>query len=76
MRLRDGCDDIGRAAAGGNQTDRRLFGCARISERHVAGAAFVLRVNETHVRPLGDGIADGERRVSEHAENILHASRA
>jgi hypothetical protein len=33
----------------------------------------VLRIDKTHVRPLGDGVADGERSVSEHAKNILDA---
>ena len=74
MSLGDGSDDIGRAAAGGNQANCRFLGCARVAERHIARAAFVLRIDEAHVRPFRYGIADRERRVSEHAENILDAS--
>ena len=74
VRLRDGGDDIGRAAAGGDQANRRLFGRARVAERHVAGAAFMLRVDEVHMRAFGDGVADRKRSMGEHAENMAHAS--
>jgi len=58
VSLRDGSDDIGRAAAGGNQTNRGLLRRASMAERHIPRAALVLRVDKAHVRPLGDGIAD------------------
>jgi hypothetical protein len=65
--------DIGRAAAA-KPNRRRVFGRAGIAQRHVTGATFVLRVDELHVRPPGDGVADGERRVREYAEDFLYAS--
>ena len=52
----------------------RFFRHARIAERHVAGAAFMLRIDEFHMRPFGDGIADRKRSVRQDAEDILHAS--
>ena len=74
MSLGDGGHDIGRAAAGRNQANRGFLGRTRVAKRHIARAAFVLRIDEAHVRPFRYRIADRERRVSKHAENILDAS--
>ena len=74
MRLGDCGDDVGRAATGRNQTYPRFFRHARIAERHVAGAAFMLRVDEFHMRPFGDGVADRKRSVRQDAKDVLHAS--
>jgi hypothetical protein len=57
-----------------DQANCRFLGCTRVAKRHIARAAFVLRINEAHVRPFRYRVADREGSMSEHAENILDAS--
>jgi hypothetical protein len=76
MSLRHGGDDIRCSAAGGHQTNRRLFGCPRVAERHISCATLMLRIDEFHVRPSCDRVADRKRGMREYAKNIDHASRA
>src|SRR5262249_11303263 len=42
VSLSDGRDDVGRAAARGNQADRRLLSSTRVAESHVSRAPFML----------------------------------
>ena len=74
--MRDCGDDIGRAAARRHQADRRFLRRSGVAKGHVAGAAFMLGVDEAHVRPLGDGVTNGKRGVREHAEDMAHILRA
>jgi hypothetical protein len=75
VRLGDRSDDIGRAAARRDQADRRPFGDARVAQRHVAGAAFMLGVDELYLRPFGDGIAQRKQSVGQNAEYMAHVVR-
>src|ERR1043165_516687 len=50
MSLCDGRGDICCATAGGDQTNRRFLCRSCIAECHVPGAAFMLGIDEFHVR--------------------------
>src|SRR5262249_59842012 len=74
--LSDSRHDVGRAAARGNQADRRLLSSTRIAESHVSRAPFMLRVYEPEVRTLRYGIAQRKRGVSQDAEDMPDILRA
>src|SRR5215470_17155153 len=76
VSLSDGRDDVGRAAARGNQADRRLLSSTRVAEGHVSRAPFMLRVDEPEVRTLRYGIAQRKRGMGQHAEDMPDILRA
>ena len=45
-------------------------------QRHVPGAPFMLGIDEFHMRPSRNRVADRERRVRQHTKNIDDSSRA
>src|SRR5688572_23122900 len=75
MSLSDCRHDIGGTAACRYQTNGRPLGRPGITERDVARASLMLRVNEPKVRTLCDGIPQSERCMGEDTEDVPHVFR-
>src|SRR5262245_11814431 len=70
VSLSNSRDDVGGAAARGNQADCRLLSGARVAQGHVAGAPLMLRVDELELRTLRYGIAQCKRSMGQDAEDM------